>query len=78
MINCKEKENISWMPPVRAGDHGWLIVEGEEWLITKWHHFDDFGQTIDTVTARHSGALSCKEMVFYSMDEGLTWCTELD
>tara|TARA_B100000470_G_C19715224_1_gene357349 strand:- start:466 stop:702 length:237 start_codon:yes stop_codon:yes gene_type:complete len=78
MINWTTAEDITFVPPLRTSDHGWLMVEGEEWLITKWHHFDDFGQTIETVTARHSGALTCKEMQFYSLDEGLTWSSELD
>ena len=76
MINWIEKEEISWMPPVRANEHGWLIMDGVNWLITKWHHFDDFGQTIETVTARHPSTREEKEV--YSMDEGLTWHTELD
>ena len=73
MINWATKADISWMPGFRPGEHGWLMVEGEQWLITNWHHFDDFGQTIETVTARHSGALTCKEDQFYSLDEGVTW-----
>ena len=75
MINWKEKEEISWLPGLRSGDHGWLRVGGETWIITKWHHFDDFGQTIETVTAvRDSG----EKIEVYSIDEGLTWHTELD
>ena len=76
-MNVKEKPEINWVPPVRRGDHGWLIVEGEQWLITRWHHFADFGQTIETVTARHSGAVSCKESEFYSLDDGRTWSNDL-
>tara|TARA_R110002020_G_scaffold35609_2_gene107344 strand:+ start:514 stop:738 length:225 start_codon:yes stop_codon:yes gene_type:complete len=74
MIRWTEKEEISWLPPLRDRDHGWLNIEGELWLITKWHHFDDFGQTIETVTAKKGDT----EIEVYSMDEGLTWHTELD
>jgi len=74
MINWNIVEDITWVPPLRNNEHGWLNVEGKMWLITNWHHFDDFGQTIETVTARSpAGELT----EFYSMDEGLSWCTEL-
>ena len=78
MINWREQADITWLPAVTKYECDWLIIDKIPWPVTKWHHFDDFGQTIETVTARHSGASSCKEMEFYSMDEGLTWCTELD
>ena len=75
MINWTQEEEISWMPPLRGGDHGWLIIDKKPWLITKWHHFDDFGQTIETVNAKNGATGEADE--FYSQDEGLTWHTEL-
>lgn len=76
MINWMKKEDINWIPPVRDNDHGWLNVNGEIMLITNWHHFDDFGQTVETVTVKcdETGA----ESEYYSMNEGETWHTELD
>ena len=73
MINWTEKLDITWMPPLRSHENGWIIVNGEQFLITKWHHFDDFGQTIETVTAKRNG----EEIEVYSMDEGLTWHDEI-
>ena len=64
------------MPPLRDNEHGWLIIEGLAWNITRWHHFDDFGQTIETVTAKHPNTRQEKEV--YSLDEGLSWHTELN
>ena len=75
MINWETKEDISWLPGMRSGEHGWLIVEDEEWLITKWHHFDDFGQTIETVDAKNGETGETNQ--FYSLDEGQSWHTEL-
>ena len=74
MINSMKKEDINWMPPVRDDEHGWLIIDGKDWWITDWHHYDDFGQSIETVRATRDG----KEVEVYSMDEGLTWHTELN
>ena len=62
-------EKITWMPPLRQNEHGWLIINDEQWIIKSWHHFDDFGQTIETVTAVRNG----KEIEVYSIDEGLSW-----
>ena len=66
-------EEIRWMPPIRQGEHGWLIIGGDQWFIKKWHHFDDFGQTIETVTANRGP----KEIEVYSIDEGLSWTDRL-
>ena len=74
MIIEKDKI-ITWCPPLndRQG-HGWLIIDKWTWTITNWHSFDDFGQTIETVRAERKG----KEIEVYSMDEGLTWVSDLD
>ena len=69
-----QKEDINWMPPVRSDENGWLIIDGKDWWITNWHHFDDFGQSMETVTATRDG----KEVEVYSMDEGISWHTEMD
>ena len=71
----KEK-NITWIPPLKNNEDGWLAIGGVNWFITNWHHFDDFGQTFETVTARHP---STRELIeVYSNDEGLTWSLDLD
>ena len=75
MINWMTKEDVRYMPPLRDEDHGWLIIKGENWLITNWHHFDDFGQTIETVTVKHP--LNNETQEVYSLDEGQSWHTEL-
>ena len=45
-----EKTNITFIPPFRQGDHGWLDIDGEILLITDIHSFDDFGVEQDTLT----------------------------
>ena len=75
MIDWVTKEDITWMPPLRSAEHGWLIVEGKSWFITKWHHFDDFGQMIETVDAKNGETGETNQ--FYSLDEGQSWHTEL-
>ena len=75
MINWTEKLDITWMPPLRNNEDGWILVNGEQFLITNWHHFDDFGQTIETVTAKSSDN---EEIEVYSMNEGQTWHDEID
>jgi hypothetical protein len=73
MINWREQADITWLPAVTKYECDWLIIDKIPWPITKWHHFDDFGQTIETVTAKKDD----EEIEVYSMDEGLTWHTEL-
>ena len=65
------------MPPLRSGpkEHGWLIIDGEQWHINNWHHFADFGQSIETVRAKSPAG---KWVEVYSLDDGLTWISELD
>lgn len=75
MINWTETQDIRWVPPIREADNGWLIVNGEQMVITNWHHFNDFGQTIETVQARCGTTGEVEQ--FYSLDEGLNWSTEL-
>jgi hypothetical protein len=74
MINWTQEEEISWMPPVRDREHGWLIIDTTPWLITSWHHFNDFGQTIETVNAKSPKG---ETEEFYSLDDGMHWHTEL-
>ena len=45
-----EKTNITFVPPFRQDDHGWLDIDGEILLITDIHSFDDFGVEQDTLT----------------------------
>ena len=61
------------MPPLRHQEYGWLIIDGDEWFIKNWHYFNDFGQTLETVTATRNG----EDIEVYSRDEGETWVDEL-
>ena len=77
MINWMTKEDIVWLPGLRPQDDGWIVIDGtDKYEITNWHHFDDFGQTIETVTAKNMSTR--EEIEVYSMDEGHTWHSELD
>jgi len=64
-----EKTKITFVPPMRQDDHGWLDIDGEILLITKIHSFDDFGQTLDTLTLEDGQEV-------YSHDEGETFFTQ--
>ena len=78
MLDMKEKLDITWMPPLRTeglSSDGWILVNGEQFLITDWYSFDDFGQTLETVTAK---SVDDEEIEVYSFNEGQTWCDELD
>ena len=77
MMNEKDMiEEIRWVPQVsRKAANGWLIVNGEQRMIINWHHFADFGQTIETVKARCG--ITGEVEQFYSLDEGLNWQKEL-
>ena len=46
----KKQNDITFIPPMRQDDHGWLNVDGEILLITNIHSFDDFGVEQDTLT----------------------------
>ena len=75
MISWNKKEDITWMPGLRPSDDGWLVVDKEPMIITNWHHYDDFGQTVETVTVKDAAG---DEAEYYSMDEGQSWCSEVD
>ena len=64
-----EKTNITFVPPMRQDDHGWLNIDGDTLLITKIHSFDDFGQSLDTLTLEDGQEV-------YSHDEGETFFTQ--
>ena len=46
----KKQNDITFIPPMRQDDHGWLNVDGDILLITNIHSFDDFGVEQDTLT----------------------------
>ena len=46
----KTKDKITFVPPLRDDEHGWLNVNGEILRITNIHTFDDFGVEQDTLT----------------------------
>ena len=46
----KKQNAITFIPPMRQDDPGWLNVDGDILLITNIHSFDDFGVEQDTLT----------------------------
>ena len=72
MMNEIVKEEIEWHPADNG--HGKMRVGEELCYIKNWHSFDDYGQTIETVTIRSPKG---QDDTIYSLDEGLTWQTEL-
>ncbi len=74
MLYCNmiiKKENVTFVPPIRQNENGWLNINGEIIRITNIHHFDDFGQTLDTFTLEDGQEV-------YSLDEGETFTFDLD
>ena len=63
------KTDITFLPPLRKDDHGWLNIDGEICRITNIHHYDDFGHELDTLTVETKDG----EMDVYSQDEGSTF-----
>ena len=59
----KQKENITFIPPIDSKQHGWLHIGGEIHVITNIHSFDDFGHTLETFTLEDGQEV-------YSQDEG--------
>lgn len=41
---------ITFIPPLKQDDHGWLDIDGDIIRITNIHNFDDFGVEQDTLT----------------------------
>ena len=60
------KTDITFLPPLRQDDHGWLNIDGEILRITNIHHFDDFGMSMETLTLEDGQEV-------YSYDEGSTF-----
>jgi len=46
----KTKSKITFVPPLREVDYGWLNINGESLRIINIHNFDDFGVEQDTLT----------------------------
>ena len=62
----KTKQSITFVPPIRQDEHGWLNVDGDIIRITDIHNFDDFGQEFDTLTLEDG-------QEFYTQDGGSTF-----
>ena len=60
------KDNITFIPPLRNDQHGWLNINSIIWNIDSIHSFDDFGASLDTLTVSHE-TLGTTEV--YSHDE---------
>ncbi len=69
------KENVKWIPS--TGEflhHGWLdLGEGDLWIITDIHSWDDFGATLDTFFIEKDG----ERKEIYSQDEGETFTFDI-
>jgi len=72
-----KEENATWIPS--TGEflhHGWLDLnsKGDIWIITKIHHYDDYGVELETFTIEKDGEI--KEI--YSYDEGETFTFDIE
>ena len=62
----KTKDKITFLPPLRDDEHGWLNVNGEILRITNIHHFDWNGHEQETLTLENGSE-------FITQDEGNTF-----
>ena len=62
----KTKDKITFVPPLRDNDHGWLNVNGEILRITNIHLFDDFGVEHETLTLEDGSE-------YFTQDNGETF-----
>jgi len=60
---------ITWMPPLRKGEFGYLLIDKESWFIDTWHTFDDYGYDIEVVECIKNN----NKIEVYSDDQGETW-----
>ena len=70
-----QAKNITWMPPIRNGEFGYLIIDKETWTIDTWHSFDDYGYQIEVVEATNNNR---DKIEVYSDDEGETWRLDIN
>ena len=72
--------SITFIPPLRKDDDGWLNIDGKIWQIINWHSFSDLGQTLETLTIERGNQVdSSKRMrtTVYSQDEGETFTFDI-
>ena len=61
-----EKDKVTFVPPLREDEHGWLNVNGDILRITNIHSFDDFGIEQDTLTLEDGRE-------YFTLDGGTTF-----
>ena len=44
------EEKVTFVPPLRQGENGWLNIDGKTFRIVNIHTFDDFGVEHETLT----------------------------
>ena len=71
MKTIEKNKKITWIPPLTDNELGWISIDKVCWVITNWHTFDDFGQTVDTLTIKNPFTGEQKEV--FSNDEGETF-----
>ena len=71
------KNKIRWMPPLKqlqdAGinEHGWLVIDGKTLEVTNIHHYDDYGQEVETFTLEDGQEV-------YTFNEGETFTFDIE
>ena len=70
VMKMKTKDKITFIPPLKQDEHGWLNINKEIVRITSIHHFDDGGAEMETLTLEDGREV-------YTFDEGTTFTTEL-
>ena len=61
----KRENKITFVPPLRDNEEGWLNINGESIRITNTHHYDDFGQELLTYTLEDGSEYeSCNDWHF--------------
>ena len=66
----QKKKKITFIPPLRKGEFGWIRIGEETCLIKSWKTWDDYGYEIEIVEiVRNNG----KVEEIFSDDDGDTW-----
>ena len=66
----KQLKKITFIPPLRKGEFGWIRIGEETCLIKSWKSWDDYGYEVEIVEiVRNDG----KVEEIFSDDDGETW-----
>jgi hypothetical protein len=66
----KRLKKITFIPPLKKDEFGWMRIGEEICAIKSWHTWDDYGYEIEIVEVTHNNG-EVEEI--FSDDDGDTW-----